>query len=163
MKFLTGAMRAVLLCASIGASHAQGSASDQPLPDYKGQKLEIPGASAPVSSAVTVTSASGLTALTTVPMYPVLYCGGAGGVVDEYRVIPGAAPVRWLLEVPSPPAGAKIYDARYEAYDNLAAINAFAEILVEKVDDDHVSITAQAYPNCATARVRLRVTVSYAK
>jgi hypothetical protein len=71
--------------------------------------------------------------------------------------------VRWLLVVPSPPAGAKMLDARYEAYDNIAALNMFAKLLVEKVDDAHVSITVQSYPNCGQARVRLRITLLYAK
>jgi hypothetical protein len=60
-------------------------------------------------------------------MYPVLYCGAtASGGPNEYPVAAGAGPVRWLLEVPSPPAGAQIYDVRYEPYDNIAAVNAFA-------------------------------------
>ena len=150
---------------AIGGSLLIGVASAQspPAPDYHGQRFEIFGASGPTSSAQSITSVTGFTSLTTVPMYPVLYCGGAGGGANEYPVIAGAAPVRWLLEVPSPPSGAKMYDARYEAYDNVAALNAFSEMLVEKVDDNHVSITAQVYPNCAGARIRLRITVSYAK
>jgi hypothetical protein len=141
---------------------------NQSLPDYKGQKFEIVGDNGPLASATTITSPTGFTSLTSVPMYPVLYCGEEGGVgPNEYAVRPGAGPVRWLLEVPlrpsGPPAGAKMFDARYEAYDNVATINMFAQILVEKVDDSHVSITAQAYPNCERARVRLKITVLYAK
>jgi hypothetical protein len=107
---------------------------NQSLPDYKGQKFEIVGDNGPLASATTITSPTGFTSLTSVPMYPVLYCGEEGGVgPNEYAVRPGAGPVRWLLEVPlrpsGPPAGAKMFDARYEAYDNVAAINMFAATL----------------------------------
>jgi hypothetical protein len=163
VKIFTGATSCLLLWVAIGAAHSQ----DRPPPDYKGQKFEILGdngpASAPRPSGVSITSAAGFTSLTTVPMYPVFYCGDAAEGPNEYPVKPGAAPVRWLLEVPSPPAGARMFDVRYEVYDNLAAIASFSEMLAEKVDDTHVSITVQAYANCAGARVRLRVTVSYAK
>lgn len=162
MRFLASVTNCLFLCVTIGATHAQDLSSGRSQPDYKGQKFEILGDSGPASSAVAITSTTGFTSLATVPMYPVLYCGGAGAGTNEYPVTPGAGPVRWLLEVPSPPAGAKMYDARYEAYDNIAAISFFSKMLVEKVDDNHVSITAQAYPNC-NARIRLRITASYAK
>jgi len=156
------------LVLSLGLAQAEDWRGGQSLPDYKGQKFEVVGDSGAVTSATTITSPTGLTALTSVPMYPVLYCGEeGGGGTNEYAVRPGAGPVRWLLEVPSPPsgppAGAKMFDVRYEAYDNVAAIGMFARILVEKVDDSHVSITAQAYPNCERARVRLRLTILFAK
>ena len=112
---------------------------------------------------MSVTTATGITSLTNVPMYPVLYCDAGGGGTDEFSVIAGSGFVRWLLEVPSPPPGSKMYDVRYEVYDNIAAVSFFSKILVEKVDNDHISITAQAYPSCEGARVRLKVTVSYAK
>ncbi len=173
MRLPTIAVSGLMLCGT--AAQAQDFRSiqtppdhNQSLPDYKGQKFEIVGDNGPLASATTITSPTGFTSLTSVPMYPVLYCGEEGGVgPNEYAVRPGAGPVRWLLEVPlrpsGPPAGAKMFDARYEAYDNVATINMFAQILVEKVDDSHVSITAQAYPNCERARVRLKITVLYAK
>jgi hypothetical protein len=153
----------LLLCATPAIIRAQNVPAGPSPPDYKGQKFEIVGESGANPSASSVTSPTGFTTLTTVPMYPVLYCGDAGGGTNEYRIIPGAGPVRWLLEVPTPPTGAKMFDARYEAYDNIAALGLFAEILVEKVDDSHISMTVLAYPNCDHARVRLRITVSYAK
>jgi hypothetical protein len=162
LKLLPGTMSCFLLWATIASTHAQDSPSGKSPPDYKGQKFEILGDTGPSSAAVSVTSPTGFHSLTTVPLYPVLFCGDAGGGPNELPVRAGAGPVRWLLEVPSPPAGAKMFDVRYEPYDNVAAINSFAEVLVEKVDETHVSITAQAYPNCTGARVRLRITVSYA-
>ncbi len=163
MRFLAGLLSGLILWVSFAVTHAQDLSSAKPPPDYHGQKFEILGDTGPASSGTSVTSTTAFHSLTTVPMYPVLFCGGAAsGGPNEYPVVPGAGPVRWLLEVPSPPAGAHIYDVRYEVYDNLAGINAFAQMLVEKVDDTHVSITTQAYPNCAGARVRLRITVSYA-
>jgi hypothetical protein len=158
VKFATEVMICLLAGSLICGSHAQESP-----PDYKAQKFEVLGDTGPQSSAVSITSAGGFTSLTTIPMYPVFYCGTAGGGTNEYAVTAGPAPVRWLLEVPSPPDGAKMYDVRYEVFDNLGAINSFAKMLVEKVDDNHVSITAQAYPACNGARVRLRISVSYAK
>jgi hypothetical protein len=158
VRFLAGATSGLLLWATAGVAQTPSP------PDYKGQKFNILGDTGPASSATSVTSSTGFTSLTIVPMYPVLFCGRAGGDGrNEYSVTPGAGPVRWLLEVPSPPSGAKMYDVRYEPYDNIAAINAFAKMLVEKVDDNHISITTQAYPNCDGERVRLRITVSYAK
>jgi len=154
----------------VAGTVAQGrdARGGEPAPDYKGQRFEVVGDGGAIPSATTITSPAGFTSLTSVPMYPVLYCGEeGGGGTDEYAVRPGAGPVRWLLEVPSspsgPPAGAKMFDVRYEAYDNVAALGMFAKILVERVDDRHVSITAQAYPNCTQARVRLRITVLFAK
>jgi hypothetical protein len=166
VRTLSIAMTGLVL--SLGLAQAEDWRGGQSLPDYKGQKFEVVGDSGAVTSATTITSPTGFTALTSVPMYPVLYCGEeGGGGTNEYAVRPGAGPVRWLLEVPSPPsgppAGAKMFDVRYEAYDNVAAIGMFARILVEKVDDSHVSITAQAYPNCERARVRLRLTILFAK
>jgi hypothetical protein len=163
MKFPAGATKFMVFCLAIGGADAQGLSPSQSFPDYKGQRLEIVGDNGPGSSAVSANSATGLRSLTSVPMYPVLYCGAAGGGTDEYPVTAGPGLVRWLLEVPAPPAGGKMYDVRYEVYDNIAAVSFFSKILLEKVDDDHISITAQAYPSCAGARVRLKVTASYAK
>jgi hypothetical protein len=158
-----GVMSCFLLCATLAGARAQDLSAAKPPPDYKGQKFEILGDAGPSSSGVSVTTPAGFHSITTVPMYPVLFCGDAGGGgPNEFPVRAGAGPVRWLLEVPSPPVGAKMFDVRYEPYDNIAAINSFAEMLVEKVDETHISITTQAYPNCAGARVRLRITVSYA-
>jgi hypothetical protein len=157
----------LLLCvtlARVAMGQGAGERVGEAPPDYRGQKFEVVGDGGPETSPTTITAPAGFTSLTTVAMYPVLYCGeDAGGGTNEYPVRPGAGPVRWLLEVPSPPAGGKIFDVRYEPYDNIAALTIFAQMLVQKVDETHISITARVYPNCAQARVRLRVTVSYAK
>ena len=163
MRIFPDTIKLLLLWATLATTQAQDLSSAKSPPDYKGQKFEILGDTGPASAGVSITSTTGFRSLTTVPMYPVLFCGGAGGGgPNEYPVTAGAGPIRWLLEVPSPPAGAKMFDVRYEVYDNIAAMNSFAELLVEKVDENHVSITAQVYPKCAGARVRLRITVSYA-
>ncbi len=163
MKFLIGATNCVILCAGITAAQAQNSPSTNAFPDYKGQKFEIVGANGPSTAPLSISSASAFTTLTNVALYPVLYCGGAGGGPDEYPINAGPSAEHWLLEVPSPPDGAKIYDVRYEPYDNIIGMNSFASMLVEKVDDRHIAVAARAYPFCAGARVRLKITVSYAK
>ncbi len=139
---------------------ASGRAAEQE--DYHGVLRNIPMPPQGAWAGRSIISTGPFSALSTVVLTPVLYCGTPGGNRNEYFVPPAPAGAVWLLEVPSPQPGARMFDVRYEPLDNVAAVNAFAQINVWPEDDRHINLAAMAYPNCNT-RVRLKITASYAK
>jgi hypothetical protein len=139
---------------------AQGQTATQE--DYHGVLRNMPASIQEGLAGRTISSATPFTALSTVVMTPVLYCGAAGGARNEYFVPSAPASAVWLLEVPSPPAGARLFDVRYELLDNIAGVNGFAQINVWPDDDRHINVAAVAYPQCNT-RIRLKITALYAK
>lgn len=163
MRVLVSATSLALLSAPIAASQAQSPASPAALPDYHGVRRDLPANTSKPPEGPSIGSKTPFTALYEVAMYPVLYCGNAGGGQDEYSVPSAAGIAVWRLEVPSPPADARMYDVRYEPYENIAAIGSFALLMVAKADDRHIDVTVRAYPNCGEARIRIRITASYAK
>ena len=148
-----------LLLGSLACTQAHGQA---PQEDYHGVLRNVPVTTQGASAGRSVNSGTPFSTLSTVVLTPILYCGAAGGGPNEYFAPPAPGGAVWLLEVPSPPAGGKMYDARYELLDNIAGVNGFAQINVWPEDDSHINLAAVAYPNCDT-RIRLKITASYAK
>jgi len=150
----------LLLLALLAGTHAQREAAAQE--DYHGILRNVPLPPQGALSGRSVTSTGPFNTLATVVLTPVLYCGGSGGGKNEYFAPSAPGGAVWLLEVPSPLPGAKIYDVRYEPLDNIAAVGGFAQINVWPEDDSHINLAVAAYPNCNT-RVRLKITASYAR
>lgn len=96
-----------------------------------------------------------------VKMTPVIFSGTAGGTGEYPASSDPNKPLIHILDT-GIPADTKIVRAWYAPLHNIAAINAFALIDIERHNDNQIELHVAGFPSI-NARLRIAIDVLYAK